>query len=81
MNDPLRTRFAERCGLAVPIAAAPMALASGGRLAQAVSDAGAFGFVGGEAVGLVRDLPPAAVLVDRIASEARAVLKRLSGVS
>jgi nitronate monooxygenase len=47
MKDPLRTRFAERFGLTVPIASAPMALASGGRLAQAVSDAGALGFVGG----------------------------------
>jgi nitronate monooxygenase len=46
-GEPLASRFCERFGLSVPIASAPMALASGGRLAQAVSAAGALGFVGG----------------------------------
>lgn len=47
MRDPLHTRFTQRFGLTLPIVSAPMAGASGGALAQAVSEAGAFGFVGG----------------------------------
>jgi nitronate monooxygenase len=47
MRDILQTRFTKMFGLAVPIVSAPMAGASGGALAQAVSDAGAFGFLGG----------------------------------
>lgn len=41
------SRFAERFGLATPIALAPMALASGGELAAACARAGALGLVGG----------------------------------
>jgi nitronate monooxygenase len=47
MRNVLRTRFTQRFGLTTPIVSAPMAGASGGALAQAVSDAGALGFVGG----------------------------------
>ena len=47
MPHDLPTRFTDRFGLTVPIASAPMAGASGGALASAVSRAGALGFVGG----------------------------------
>lgn len=47
MRDPLQTRFTQRFGLTIPIVSAPMAGASGGALAQTVSEAGALGFVGG----------------------------------
>jgi nitronate monooxygenase len=43
----MQTRFTRRFGLTVPIVLAPMAGASGGALAMAVSNAGGFGFVGG----------------------------------
>jgi nitronate monooxygenase len=44
---PLSTRLTERFGLVHPIVLAPMAVAAGGRLAAAVSDAGGLGLVGG----------------------------------
>ena len=43
----LSTRLTERFRLAHPIISAPMAFAAGGRLASAVSDAGALGLLGG----------------------------------
>lgn len=43
----MKTRFTERFGLEAPIVSAPMAMAAGGRLAGAVSDAGGLGFIGG----------------------------------
>lgn len=43
----ISTRFTARFGIDHPIALAPMALASGGRLAGAVADAGGLGFIGG----------------------------------
>jgi nitronate monooxygenase len=43
----LRTRLTERFGLKHPVIAAPMAFASGGALAAAVSGAGGLGFIGG----------------------------------
>ena len=43
----IKTRFTERYNLQAPIAQAPMAGAAGGRLAGAVSEAGAMGFIGG----------------------------------
>jgi nitronate monooxygenase len=43
----LATRLTERFGLAHPIISAPMAFAAGGRLASAVSAAGALGLIGG----------------------------------
>ncbi|MEQ1650294.1 MAG: nitronate monooxygenase [Hyphomicrobiaceae bacterium] len=43
----LSTRLTERLGIKHPIISAPMAMAAGGRLAAAVSGAGAFGFIGG----------------------------------
>jgi nitronate monooxygenase len=43
----LRTRFTERFGLEHPILSAPMVMHSGGRLAGAVSAAGAMGAFGG----------------------------------
>ena len=43
----ISTRFTERFELDHAIACAPMALASGGRLAAAVAHAGGFGFIGG----------------------------------
>ncbi|HVR48977.1 MAG TPA: nitronate monooxygenase, partial [Pseudorhodoferax sp.] len=43
----LSTRFTQRFGLRHPIALAPMDPASGGRLAAAVSNAGALGLLGG----------------------------------
>ena len=43
----IKTRFTERFNLQAPIAQAPMAGAAGGRLAGAVSEAGAMGFIGG----------------------------------
>lgn len=43
----LRTRLTERLGLRHPIIGAPMAFAAGGRLAAAISDAGALGLIGG----------------------------------
>lgn len=45
-TDPLRTALTERLGLRTPIVCAPMAGAAGGRLAAAVSTAGALGMVG-----------------------------------
>lgn len=43
----LRTRFTERFGLEHPVMSAPMVMHSGGRLAGAVSSAGALGSFGG----------------------------------
>ncbi|WP_328591463.1 NAD(P)H-dependent flavin oxidoreductase [Marimonas lutisalis] len=43
----IETRFTRAFGLRAPIASAPMAFAAGGRLAAAVSGAGALGFIGG----------------------------------
>ncbi len=43
----LNTRFAQRFHLSTPIALAPMALATGGALAAACTQAGALGLVGG----------------------------------
>ncbi|MEM7241481.1 MAG: nitronate monooxygenase [Pseudomonadota bacterium] len=43
----IKTRFTERFDLQSPIVQAPMAGAAGGRLAGAVSQAGAMGFIGG----------------------------------
>ncbi|MFN3938546.1 MAG: NAD(P)H-dependent flavin oxidoreductase [Gemmobacter sp.] len=45
--DRLETRFTRAFGLAHPVALAPMAFVSGGRLAAAVSDAGGLGLIGG----------------------------------
>ncbi len=62
----LSTRLTERFGLAHPIISAPMAFAAGGRLAAAVSEAGALGLIGGgygeaawleEQLALVRSVP------------------------
>src|SRR5437763_3635469 len=47
MNRLLESRFSRRFSLPVPLALAPMALASGGALAAACSLAGALGLVGG----------------------------------
>ena len=48
MTDPLsQSRFAQAFSLTTPIAAAPMAFASGGELAAASCRAGALGMVGG----------------------------------
>jgi len=44
---PMRTRFTEMYGLRHPLLSAPMAMHSGGRLAGAVSAAGAMGSFGG----------------------------------
>ena len=43
----MSTRLTERFGLKAPIVSAPMAMAAGGRLAGAVSEAGGLGFIGG----------------------------------
>lgn len=43
----MKTRLTERFGLEHPIVSAPMALAGGGRLAAAVSQAGGLGLIGG----------------------------------
>jgi nitronate monooxygenase len=43
----LRTRLTQRLGLVHPVVLAPMAFASGGRLAAAVSRAGGLGLIGG----------------------------------
>ena len=43
----ITTRLTQRLGIVHPIISAPMALAAGGALASAVSNAGAFGFIGG----------------------------------
>ena len=48
---PLTTRFTEAMGVRHPVVCAPMALVTGGRLAAAVSRAGALGFVGGAYAG------------------------------
>lgn len=45
--QPIETPFTRAFGLAAPIVSAPMAFAGGGRLAAAVSGAGALGFIGG----------------------------------
>ncbi len=47
MSDTITTRLTKRFGLSAPIVSAPMAMASGGRLAAAVSDAGGLGLIGG----------------------------------
>ena len=44
---PITTRLTARLGILHPVISAPMALAAGGRLAAAVSNAGGLGFVGG----------------------------------
>ena len=46
-TDALSTRFSQRFGLRLPVALAPMALASGGGLSAACAQAGALGLVGG----------------------------------
>lgn len=46
-HAPRPNRFAERFGLTLPVALAPMALAAGGALAAACAEAGALGLVGG----------------------------------
>lgn len=43
----IATRLTKRFGLKAPIVSAPMAMAAGGRLAGAVSEAGGLGFIGG----------------------------------
>jgi nitronate monooxygenase len=43
----ISTRLTERLGLTHPIIQAPVAIAAGGRLAAAVSEAGALGLIGG----------------------------------
>jgi len=43
----LTTRLTEKLGIAHPVISAPMAFASGGRLAAAVSEAGGLGLIGG----------------------------------
>lgn len=43
----LATRLTQKLGLAHPIVSAPMALAGGGKLAAAVSEAGGLGMIGG----------------------------------
>ena len=43
----ITTRLTDRLGIAHPIVSAPMALASGGALAAAVSRAGGLGLIGG----------------------------------
>jgi len=43
----ISTRLTERLGIAHPVISAPMALAAGGRLAAAVSNAGGLGLIGG----------------------------------
>ena len=53
----LRTRFTEAMGVRHPIVCAPMALVTGGRLAAAVSRAGALGFVGGAYAGTLGNEP------------------------
>lgn len=47
MTARLATRLTERLGIAHPILSAPMALAGGGALAAAVSNAGGLGLIGG----------------------------------
>lgn len=47
MNVLAQSRFSRRLGLTLPIALAPMALASGGALAAAVAQGGGLGLVGG----------------------------------
>jgi len=63
MSAVLTTALTERFGLEVPVISAPMAGISGGRLAAAVSAAGALGMVGygaGPADGLTREAEVAA---------------------
>jgi nitronate monooxygenase len=57
METLIRTRFTERFGVRHPILAAPMALISGGRLARAVTAAGALGLVGGGYAGILGGEP------------------------
>jgi nitronate monooxygenase len=53
----LTTRFTEAMGVRHPLVCAPMALVTGGRLAAAVSRAGALGFVGGAYAGALGNEP------------------------
>jgi nitronate monooxygenase len=46
-REPLKTRLTDFFDIAHPILSAPMALASGGRLAAAVTSAGGLGLIGG----------------------------------
>ena len=43
----IKTKLTERLGLQHPVIQAPMALAAGGKLAAAVSEAGGLGLIGG----------------------------------
>ena len=88
----IRTSLTEKFGLGCPIVAAPMGGVSGGRLAAAVSNAGASELVGGgyggsewmrtelsiagEAVDLISDVAPPHELVRRIGAEAETCLRR-----
>ncbi len=44
---PIATRLTKRLGITHPVLSAPMAMAAGGRLAAAVSNAGGLGLIGG----------------------------------
>lgn len=44
---PIVTRLTKRLGITHPVLSAPMAMAAGGRLAAAVSNAGGLGLIGG----------------------------------
>jgi nitronate monooxygenase len=57
MEREMRTRLTEAFGIRHPILCAPMALVTGGRLAAAVSDAGALGIVGGGYAGALGGEP------------------------
>src|SRR5690348_15310732 len=54
---PMKTRFTEAFGMKHPIACAPMAYVTGGRLAAAVSNAGGLGVLAGGYAGTVGGEP------------------------
>ena len=53
----MRTRLTESFGIRYPIVCAPMALITGGRLAEAVSEAGGIGILGGGYAGILDGEP------------------------
>jgi NAD(P)H-dependent flavin oxidoreductase YrpB (nitropropane dioxygenase family) len=76
----MHTRLTEMFGFEHPILCAPMGIVAGGKLAAAVTGAGGLGLIlTGEAIGLIREISPAAEIVRRMASEAEELLGRAQG--
>ena len=86
----IHSRLCERFDLTHPVLSAPLALASGGALACAVTKAGGLGFIGGgygdsdwtmqafDDAGLIRDRAPAGEIIENMVTEVEALLRGAS---